>query len=206
MRALPQHGPGPKLSRRQEEILEFARVHAEAPLQELLRATGAASQTVRRLEDKGLLAIAPKISERDPYARETILPTQSLTMNAEQARALAEISAALQGQGPPQRRLSAARGDGQREDGSLFAGDCAGAGAGEGSDCAGAGDFAHAANGGTLQGAVQFRAAANAGGRACTAICPPANAMTNGTKSARAAPASPSARARPCSRRWSGWG
>ncbi|MGA2542426.1 MAG: primosomal protein N' [Verrucomicrobiota bacterium] len=103
VRALPQHGPGPKLSRRQEEILEFARAQAEAPLQELLRATGAAGQTVRRLEDKGLLAIAPKISERDPYARETILPTQSLTMNAQQARALAEISAALHGGGPPHR-------------------------------------------------------------------------------------------------------
>ena len=103
VRALPAHGPGPKLSRRQEEILEFARGHAEAPLQELLRATGAAAQTVRRLEDKGLLAIAPKISERDPYAREVILPTQNLTMNADQARALAEISAALQG-GAPGRR------------------------------------------------------------------------------------------------------
>jgi primosomal protein N' (replication factor Y) len=103
VRALPQHGPGPKLSRRQEEILVFARAHAESPLQELLRATGAAAQTVRRLEDKGLLAIAPKISERDPYARETILPTQMLAMNPEQARALAEITAALQGGGPPHR-------------------------------------------------------------------------------------------------------
>jgi primosomal protein N' (replication factor Y) len=103
VRALPQHGPGPKLSRRQEEILEFARGHAEAPLQELLRATGAAGQTVRRLEDKGLLAIAPKISERDPYARETILPTQSLAMNADQARALREITAALQDGGPARR-------------------------------------------------------------------------------------------------------
>ena len=99
VRALPQPGPGPKLSRRQEEILEFARARTEAPLQELLRVTGAAGQTVRRLEDKGLLAIAPKISERDPYARETILPTQSLEMNADQARALGEISAALRGGG-----------------------------------------------------------------------------------------------------------
>jgi primosomal protein N' (replication factor Y) len=97
VRALPQHGPGPKLSRRQEEILEFARAHAESPLSELLRATGAAGQTVRRLEDKGLLVIAPKISERDPYARDAILPTQSLAMNADQARALGEISGALRG-------------------------------------------------------------------------------------------------------------
>jgi primosomal protein N' (replication factor Y) len=103
VRVLPQHGPAPKLSKRQEEILEFARSHAEAPLQELLRATNAASQTVRRLEDKGLLAITPKISERDPYARETILPTQSLVMNPEQARALEEISSALRGAGPPHR-------------------------------------------------------------------------------------------------------
>jgi primosomal protein N' (replication factor Y) len=103
VRVLPQHGPLPKLSKRQEEILEFARSHAEAPLQELLRATNAASQTVRRLEDKGLLAIAPRISERDPYAREAILPTQSLVMNPEQARALEEISAALRGTGPPHR-------------------------------------------------------------------------------------------------------
>jgi primosomal protein N' (replication factor Y) len=101
VRALPQQGEGPKLSRRQEEILEFARARAETPLQELLRASGASGQTVRRLEDKGLLVIAPKISERDPYARETILPTQPLALNADQARALEEISAALRGGGPP---------------------------------------------------------------------------------------------------------
>jgi primosomal protein N' (replication factor Y) len=50
-----------------------------------------------------LLAIAPQISERDPYARDIILPTQRLTMNADQARALGEITAALRGEGPPQR-------------------------------------------------------------------------------------------------------
>ena len=100
VRALPQHGPGPKLSRRQEEILALARARAETPLQELLRVSGASGQTVRRLEDKGLLAIAPRISERDPYAGEIILPTQQLAMNADQARALAEISAALRGGGP----------------------------------------------------------------------------------------------------------
>jgi primosomal protein N' (replication factor Y) len=100
VRALPRQGEGAKLSRRQEEILELARSRAEMPLQELLRASGASGQTVRRLEDKGLLEIAPKISERDPYARETILPTQQLAMNADQARALGEISAALRDGGP----------------------------------------------------------------------------------------------------------
>jgi primosomal protein N' (replication factor Y) len=103
VRALPPPSPAPKLSRRQEEILEFARGRQEAPLHELLRATGAASQTVRRLEDKGLIVIAPKISERDPYARETILPTRTLALNPEQARALKEITAAMNASGTAQR-------------------------------------------------------------------------------------------------------
>ena len=97
VRALPPQEPPPKLSRRQEEIMALARAGADVPLQEFLRATRSSSQTARRLEDKGLIAIAPKISERDPYARETILPTQPLALNAEQARALGEIAAAMGG-------------------------------------------------------------------------------------------------------------
>ena len=38
-----------------------------------------------------LLAIAPEISERDPYANELILPTTPLALNAEQAAALNTI-------------------------------------------------------------------------------------------------------------------
>ena len=49
--------------------------------------------TVRQLEDKGLVEIAPEISERDPYAREHILPTQPLALNAAQAKALEAIVA-----------------------------------------------------------------------------------------------------------------
>jgi primosomal protein N' len=44
------------------------------PLQELLRQTGTTAQTLRRLEDKGLIRVAPQISERDPYARDTSCP------------------------------------------------------------------------------------------------------------------------------------
>ena len=93
----------PKLSKRQEEILALARSRGEMLLQEFLKASGASSQTVRRLEDKGLLAIAPRTSVRDPYSRETILPTQMLSMNAQQAAALAQINAALDGTAPPPR-------------------------------------------------------------------------------------------------------
>ena len=61
-------------------------------MQELLKLTGTTAQTVRKLEDKGLVEIAPQISERDPYANEEIVPTQPLTLNTEQATALEVIN------------------------------------------------------------------------------------------------------------------
>jgi primosomal protein N' (replication factor Y) len=82
------------LSKRQAEILAVARARKELPLQELLRQTNSTAQTLRRLEDKGLLQIAPQISERDPYARETILPTQALCLNDTQKHAVEEITLA----------------------------------------------------------------------------------------------------------------
>ena len=63
----------------------------EMPLQELVRLAGTSSATIRKLEDKGLVSIAPQISERDPYANEHILPTQPLELNVEQATALKAV-------------------------------------------------------------------------------------------------------------------
>jgi primosomal protein N' (replication factor Y) len=94
VRALPA-GAGVKLSKRQAEVLEMARQQGEVPFQELLQTAGTTAQTLRRLEDKGLIAITPQISERDPYGRETILPTQSLAFNADQRHAFEEITAAM---------------------------------------------------------------------------------------------------------------
>jgi primosomal protein N' (replication factor Y) len=91
VRTLPAPDPPPKLSKRQALILEIARRRGELPLQELLREAKTTAQTVRHLEDKGLVQIAPQISERDPYAREVILPTQPLALNEAQQRAVTEI-------------------------------------------------------------------------------------------------------------------
>jgi primosomal protein N' (replication factor Y) len=91
VRALPEPETKPKLSKRQSEILEMARSAKELPMQDLLLRASTTAQTLRRLEDKGLIHIAPQISERDPYARETILPTQALVLNAEQQHAVTEI-------------------------------------------------------------------------------------------------------------------
>ena len=91
VRAVTTPGEMPKLSKRQKEVWNIIEEWREMPLQELLKLTGTTAETVRRLEDKGLVVISEEISERDPYANEHILPTQPLPLNAEQAAALKEI-------------------------------------------------------------------------------------------------------------------
>jgi primosomal protein N' (replication factor Y) len=99
VRHLPAIGDLPKLSKRQLEVLRLVQERQEVPLQELLEAADTTSATVRRLEDRGLVRIAPKISERDPYAGELILPTQSLALNAEQKNALEKVISAMDAAG-----------------------------------------------------------------------------------------------------------
>ncbi len=95
VRVLPVASELPKLPKRQREVWNILEERREMPLQELLEAAETTSATVRHLEDKGLVAITTEISERDPYAREQILPTQPISLNAQQARALAAITAAM---------------------------------------------------------------------------------------------------------------
>ena len=93
VRATPQTGEMPKLTAKQKAVLDILLTRPALPLQELLHSAKTTAQTVRKLEDKGLLTIAAEISERDPYANETILPSTSLVLNEEQTKALAEILA-----------------------------------------------------------------------------------------------------------------
>ena len=95
VRALPLTGEAPKLPRRQQEVWALIQQRRELPLQELLELAETTAGTVRRLEDKGLVAISTQISERDPYAHENILPTQPLPLNPAQAKALAAITAVM---------------------------------------------------------------------------------------------------------------
>jgi primosomal protein N' (replication factor Y) len=95
VRALPLHCERPKLTKRQSEVLDIIAEWRELPLQELLELAETTTETVRRLEDKGLIAISSQIAERDPYGHDEILPTQPLALNPEQARALAAIKAAM---------------------------------------------------------------------------------------------------------------
>jgi primosomal protein N' (replication factor Y) len=95
VRALPFTGDLPKLPKRQREIWNLIEERREIPLQELLELAETTASTIRRLEDKGLVEIASQISERDPYAREHILPSQPLPLNPAQTKALEKIQASM---------------------------------------------------------------------------------------------------------------
>ncbi|MBN2505298.1 MAG: primosomal protein N' [Verrucomicrobia bacterium] len=95
VRAQPPDGALPKLSRRQLEIWHILEEWRDLPLRELLQLAQTTADTIRRLEDRGLVRIAPRIAERDPYAREQFLPTQPLALNPEQDRALRRILDAM---------------------------------------------------------------------------------------------------------------
>jgi primosomal protein N' (replication factor Y) len=94
--ALPSAGgSAPELTTRQEEVWHIIEEWRELPLQELVRLGETTAETVRKLEDKGYVHIAPRRDERDPYAHERFLPTQPMVPNQEQAAALREIRAAM---------------------------------------------------------------------------------------------------------------
>jgi primosomal protein N' (replication factor Y) len=95
VRALPVTGEMPKLTKRQTDIWNIIEEWRRLPLTELLRLTDTTTETVRKLEDKGLIKIGPEISERDPYAEDEIIPTKPMTLNAEQVRALEAVMAAM---------------------------------------------------------------------------------------------------------------
>ena len=89
-------GDVPELTKRQQEIWRILEEWRDLPLQDLLRIGETTAETIRRLENKGLVRICLKIDERDPYARDVIVPTQMLALNPEQTIALAPIRAAME--------------------------------------------------------------------------------------------------------------
>ncbi|MDX1952793.1 MAG: primosomal protein N' [Verrucomicrobiota bacterium] len=85
-----------KLTSRQKQLVEaLESFGGQAPLQQFLEKTRSSPATVRKLEDISVVAIGAEISERDPYANETILPTLALKLNSEQQVALSEIRQAM---------------------------------------------------------------------------------------------------------------
>ena len=95
VRALPAGGEFPKLPKRQQEVWNLIEERREMPLAELAELAETTAATIRKLEDRGLVEITSEIAERDPYAREHILPTQPLPLNPAQERALEKINSRM---------------------------------------------------------------------------------------------------------------
>src|ERR1035437_4372479 len=98
VRALPASGEFPKLPQRQQDVWNIIEERREILLSELVELAATTAATVRKLEDRGLVSITSEVSERDPYARETLLATQPLVVNPAQAVALEKIKEAMDGQ------------------------------------------------------------------------------------------------------------
>jgi primosomal protein N' (replication factor Y) len=92
VRLLPGGESIVNLTKRQAEVYHVIEENRSIALQELLKITGTTAATVRKLEDRGVIEIAPQISERDPYANEEIIPTRPLELNSEQSVALDEVN------------------------------------------------------------------------------------------------------------------
>mgnify|MGYP001350625186 FL=1 len=92
VRLLPGGEGMVNLTKRQAEVYHVIEENRSIALQELLKITGTTAATVRKLEDRGVIEIAPQISERDPYANEEIIPTRPLELNSEQSVALDEVN------------------------------------------------------------------------------------------------------------------
>ena len=101
VRALAVNGEFPRLPKRQQEVWNIIEERRELPLVELVELAETTATTVRRLEDRGLVEITSEIAERDPYAREHILPTQPLPLNPAQEKALEKIKMAMGETGVP---------------------------------------------------------------------------------------------------------
>ncbi len=113
--ALPSPSVMPKLTKRQEIVLRILKEWQSMPLQELLRIAETTAETLRKLEDKGLISLAPQIDERDPYAHEQIIPTTPLELNSEQVVAMDAIRGAMSGQGARPFLLHGVTGSGKTE-------------------------------------------------------------------------------------------
>jgi primosomal protein N' (replication factor Y) len=85
-------------------------------LHELIKLSGADSATVRVLEKKGLVRIGKQAALRDPFANQTILKTEPLSLMPEQAAALAVVKEAMDKLAPSSPLEGEDRGEGCSRD------------------------------------------------------------------------------------------
>ncbi len=85
-----------KRAPRQAELLEaVSRLSGPVLAADLLRETSLDNATLRALQKRGLVELRAEAVARDPHSDEQFVASQDLTLNAEQAVALAAVEAAL---------------------------------------------------------------------------------------------------------------
>jgi primosomal protein N' (replication factor Y) (superfamily II helicase) len=92
---VPDVSLAPTVSARHRQILALLAGHDSMLLGRFAEFSRTTAATLRRMEEKGLVRIAPATVERDPYANELIVATESLKLCKEQAVALSAINLSL---------------------------------------------------------------------------------------------------------------
>ena len=100
---------------KQASVLESLADGEPRLLQDIIRLTGTTAASVRALEKKGLLRVERGVLARDPFADQTILPTEPLPLMPQQAAALDLVKQAMETHTPPVVLLFGVTGSGKTE-------------------------------------------------------------------------------------------
>jgi primosomal protein N' (replication factor Y) len=87
--------PGKAIGARMDQALSWLSTVAEATSAEVREATGADLQVLRRLAERGLVALAIRDVPRDPFAALRVTPDTPPPLTPEQVTAVATVAAAL---------------------------------------------------------------------------------------------------------------
>jgi primosomal protein N' (replication factor Y) len=83
----------PKRAKKQLEVMQYLMEHPkDIPLATLLSETGANRQTVKALEERGMIQLEDREQYRDPYRNATFVPTVPLELTDEQQQAFDTIT------------------------------------------------------------------------------------------------------------------
>jgi primosomal protein N' (replication factor Y) len=100
---------------RQAAVIDALRDGQGLFLTDLIAATGTSSGTVRALQKKGLVRMAPLTVRRNPLTEHEILPTEPMELMPAQAEALKLVCVAIDGLDPPVVLLHGVTGSGKTE-------------------------------------------------------------------------------------------
>lgn len=84
-----------KLRPKARQIIDLLQQSDGMFVSKLAQLANADASTIKRLAAKGFVVITDQVDERDPFGGEVFLPTDPLTLTADQAKALAQCNAAI---------------------------------------------------------------------------------------------------------------